>query len=118
MRDTLLFIQIIIVYFYLTGCDSAIKYPDGGYDYPQEINPKDTSFYFYPIKDLQTARDSFRTAYYSPIFFHSFNEPNLCLKPQKNIVFRLSYEEWQQQPVVILLTDNTIIVKKGNSSEL
>ena len=37
--------------------DDEIIYPDGGYDYPKYVEVKDTTFYFYPLKDILSTKD-------------------------------------------------------------
>jgi len=50
-------------------------------------------------------------AYYGPLFFEPFSEPNLSLEPQSKSIFRFIYEGDIQ--VIITLTEEIIIVKKA-----
>jgi hypothetical protein len=58
-------------------------------------------------------RDSFREAFYGPLFLKAFEEPNLSVRPLKP-VFRFCYEGMGQHPYSITLLEGKIIVKKGD----
>jgi len=98
-----------------SGCETAIHYPEGGYDYPKHV--EDTNYYFYPLKSLFSERDSFRAAY-NYIYYQAFNEPNLSLKPAGEDIFRLSYEGFKDSPMIIILTKGKIVAKRGTFEEI
>jgi len=89
--------------------DDEIIYPDGGYDYPKYVEVKDTTFYFYPLKDILSTKDSFETAN-SYSFLQGFNENNLSLRPNDKPIFRLTYNG--APPAIITLLRDEIIVKE------
>jgi hypothetical protein len=33
------------------SCNTSVKYPPGGYDYPEAIAGSDTDYYHYPIRN-------------------------------------------------------------------
>ena len=108
----------ILFIFCLLGCNnfkktSNIIFPSGGYSFPNRIDNRDTNFFCYPLKNLISRSDSFREAYYGYYFYHSFNEPNLSLRPTTKTIFRFSYEGWQQQPFIINLSEQAITIKKA-----
>lgn len=90
-----------------------IDYPAGGYDFPKTIANKD--FYYHPLIDKVSRRDSFYIAYNDAYFFHLFKEPNLSLKPSTKAIFRLTYKFFDSS-YVITLTENEMIVKAGHGS--
>lgn len=95
----------------LVACDSSIKYPEGGYDYPKHVADKDTNFYYYPLKDIMPKKDSLLyTSTY--LLFKEFDEPNLSLRPFGYDVFRLQYGESLGGYYIITVTRNFIHVKK------
>ena len=114
----------VILIFAFCACDSnniiSIQYPDGGYNYSEKISSKDSNFYFYPLKDLLSTKDSFDYSYYSDHFYSSFDEPNLSLRPRQKGIFRLEYFDGalsSMKPVVIVLTEDEIVVKEGNKGQ-
>lgn len=94
-----------------------IDYPKGGYDFPVSVDTSFSNYYYYPIKDLESRRDSFWDGVMYK-FYHAFNEPNLSLKPAEKPVFRFEYSGWRQKPVIILLTEGYIIVKEGKTEDV
>ena len=87
-----------------------IVYPEGGYEYPKYVEDKDTTFYCYPLKDIQSTRDSFESAYdYN--FLKLFDEYNLSFKPKGVTTFRLIYGSSMGASSVIILTPDQIIAK-------
>src|SRR5215216_6398215 len=88
-----------------------IKYPDGGYTYPEDFSPQDSNFYFYPACDSFSSKDSIKFVQQGPEFFNAYDEPNLSIKPQTKTVFRLVYFDGalsSMKPVFISLTENNI----------
>lgn len=51
-------------------------------------------------------------------FYQPFNEPNLSIKPSEKPIFRFTYSGWRQKPVIILLTEEYIIIKQGKSEDV
>lgn len=90
-----------------------IIYPEGGYDLPQNVEDKDTTFYCYPIRNLESPLDSIRDAFYGYKFLSAFYEPNLSIKSFEKAIFRFSYQPWTSSAYVITLNEDSIIVKRG-----
>jgi hypothetical protein len=105
-------ISALIIIVFLSACHSSINYPTGGYNYPSTISNVDTEFYKYPLKDSLTRRDSVYAAT-DYLLYQAFNEPNLSIKPMGKDIFRLTYSSWQEPYVIVVLTENEIVVKKG-----
>lgn len=102
----------------LAACRPGIKYPPGGYPYPEHVADKDTGFYYYPLKDKLSRLDSFLAAGDS-LMFKAYNEPNLSLKPMPSPVYRLAYQAFRIPRVLIItLTPNEITVKRDTAGEL
>lgn len=100
----------------LFACNQSIKYPKGGFAYPKHVAAKDTNFYYYQLRDSFSRRDSFleATRY---ITYQLFGEFNLSLKPARKDVFRLTYgAALGRFFYLIILTEDNIIVKKGDYS--
>lgn len=93
------------------GCNNSIQYPEGGYDYPKHVADKDTNFYYYPLKDKESRRDSFWDAD-DYLTFRAYEEPNLSIKPQDEDVFRLTITSSLGPTTIFDLRKNEIIVKK------
>jgi hypothetical protein len=109
-----------IVFFALTaaaGCRQAERFPPGGYPYPEKVADKDTNFYYYPVRNMESRRDSFRDAL-SYRFYRAFDEPNISLRPQPEPVFRFVYSGVFGPSVIIVLRPGEIIVKKGYASQI
>ena len=105
------FIFPVLALLAVTACNNQVKYPPGGYPYPQHVAAKDTNFYYYPIKDKETRRDSFNDAV-ETILYQAYNEPNLSIRPLPVSVFRFIYSMYHKPYVIILLTPKEITVKK------
>lgn len=98
------------------GCnDAPINYPEGGYDYPKSPTAKDARFYYYPLKDSFSRRDSFLKAT-DFFFFKWYNEPNLSIRPLDADIFRLCYTEALGHTTVIILSKNKITIKEPDVS--
>jgi hypothetical protein len=104
-----------ILLVWLCACQTDIKHPDGGYPYPEKFDSAATRYYSYALKDKTDRRDSFWNAF-EYLYFEAFNEANLSIKPMPDEVFRLYFEGFRSFPVCIILSDQKIIVKKGNRS--
>ena len=110
-------ISILLSSIFLLSCTTQdkhapIAFPKGGYDFPKFVEAKDSNFYCYPIKNLESPKDSFLDAFYSQRFLPLLNEPNLSIKPFPEPIFRLSYSTAIVPTYIISLTENSITVKK------
>ena len=104
------YLLLFIPLFAIISCnDDEIVYPAGGYDYPQYVEDKDTTFHFYPLKDILSTKDSFETAN-SYSFLQGFNEYNLSLRPNDKPIFRLTF--YGAPTTIITLLPDEIIVKE------
>ena len=90
-----------------------LDFPEGGYSFAEYINPKDSSFLFYPIRSLETISDSTFDAFYTSKLYESFNEPNISLRPREKPLFRILYSQWTRPAYFITVTEDNIIIKKG-----
>jgi hypothetical protein len=107
----------IVFLLLLYGCDSKVKYPDGGYEYPKNVSVKDSNLYFYPIKDVESKKYAFGD-YYSYLLYQWFEEPNLSIKPFAYDIFRITYEDAFGDRKIIILRDGLLTVKEGNTDGL
>jgi hypothetical protein len=85
----------------ITACHSPAHYPAGGYPYPENLSGKDTSLYYYPIKDKESRRDSMWDAL-TNADWRAIGEPNLSLRPMSTDVFRFLYSEALNQTLYIV----------------
>ncbi|HWK05598.1 MAG TPA: hypothetical protein VNS58_18285 [Puia sp.] len=106
----------VILLVALAGCKNPVSYPPGGYPYPDPATVKDTNFYYYPLKNKLSRRDSFRCSSDS-CYFHAFHEPNLSIHALPTAYFRLTYGGPLRSPIIITLTPYEIVVKKGQLTE-
>lgn len=109
---------IILFILWLSACNSGddIIFPDGGYNYPAQVANKDTMFYKYPIRDSLSRRDSMYESS-SYLLYQAFDEPNLSIRPLKDVVFRLTYVPWMEPQIIITLSKSKIVIKSGVSQE-
>lgn len=111
MRNWLI-VLLVLLQVSCHGVDKKnIVYPDGGYQYLHAVTAKDSNFYFYPIKDFLSPKDSVIAAY-KKYFYQAFDEPNLSLSPSKESVFRFAFDAGQRS-VVIVFKENEMIIKKA-----
>jgi hypothetical protein len=103
----------VCLLIFIFACESASRYPPGGYEYPESVPDTDTNFYSYPVRDLFSRRDSFRTSG-EYVFYRLFDEPNLSIRPMKKEVFRLTYSNAFGESLIIILTDGLLVSKEGN----
>jgi len=68
------YLPILVLIF--VSCNTRTKYPEGGFDYPENVSGSDMNFYHYPLKDIEGKRDAFRDVY-AYLFYQPFDEPNL-----------------------------------------
>ena len=106
-----------LVFVSVTCCKAQTKYPEGGFAYPEHIADSDTIWYHYPLKDNTSKRELFAEKY-EYLFYQPFNEPNLSLRPQPQEVFRFIYSGAFGNSIIINLTENSIVIKKGNPAFL
>lgn len=105
-------IAAVILLLFCFGCNSGIHYPEGGYDYPESIKADDTNFYYLPVRDSFSRRDSFFTIWYVKHFYLFFDEPNLSREYKGEDIFRLSHEYALGGSTIITLKRDSIIVKE------
>jgi hypothetical protein len=94
------------------GCSSGIKYPVGGHDFVKPAYPGDDNFYYLPIRDSLSRKDSFLAIWEAKYVSKYFDEPNLSLQPTEDI-FRFSYSEALGGNTFISLTKRSIIVRQS-----
>lgn len=104
---------IAIFSLFIVCCREYPRYPQTGYDYPQNIAADDTNLYVYQLKDVSSERDAFWDGY-NWLFYRPFNEPNLSIKPQPKETFRLTYSTAFGDGLIIVFTEDSMVVKKGN----
>jgi hypothetical protein len=90
-----------------------INFPDGGYNFAKEVNIKDSSFPFYPIRSKETVYDSTHDAFYTKKLLEAFDESNISLRPEDGPVFRIVFSQWTSPTYFIKIDQNKILIKKG-----
>ena len=111
MRNT--FTLLFAVFLFACQSDNQLQFPEGGYPYREKTTSSDSSFYFVPIKDAISTRDSFYAAFYGYHFHQSFDEPNLSLQPPDKPIFRFTYENsYVGYGAVLTMTEKEIILKE------
>lgn len=85
----------------------------GGYPYPEKTDSTANRYYSYPLREKSSRKDSFRHAF-DYLYFEAFNEPNLSIKPMPKEMFRLYFQGFKSLPVCITLSEQKIVIKKGN----
>ncbi|MES1221243.1 MAG: hypothetical protein ABUT20_37425 [Bacteroidota bacterium] len=98
------------------GKREAVNFPEGGYAYPSVVTSKDSAFFWYPVKDLISKQDSILLVYSGRNLYESFNEPNLSLRPGKEITFRLI--SGGPPSIVIIVTESELIIKEGKTGSI
>jgi hypothetical protein len=93
--------------------DAHISYPEGGYEYPKNPTAKDARFYYCPLKDSMSRKDSF-SASLDFFLFTYLHEPNLSVRPYGQDVFRLVYSAALGGVYSITVTEANIVVKREN----
>jgi hypothetical protein len=93
--------------------NSKINIPEGGYNFAEPINIKDSSFPFYPVRSMETIMDSTFDAFYTKKLLEVFEESNISLRPEKKPVFRIIFSEWTRPSYFIRIDEDQIIIKKG-----
>jgi hypothetical protein len=101
----------------LAACHPGVSYPPGGYLYPEQVTGKDTQFYRYPLRKIETRRDSMEDALFYEDF-QNIGEPNLSLRPMPTDIFRFIYGDPSGPAIYIIkLTPAEIIVRIGNPTK-
>ncbi len=111
MKRTLFLLLVIV-----GGCRQtpAIVFPEGGYPYPDKISAGDSTYFYYPVKDHFSRGDSLWYAF-SYSFYGDYGEPNISLQPLPKPVFRFVYSPALDIPILFVLNENEIVVKKCTS---
>ena len=107
----IIFISLIFCLGCKSGKHTDIVFPNGGYAFPGTV--KDSTFPFYPVKDLLEAHDSFYTFYYTRRIMTAFDEPILSPEPAKEPVFRLFYLPSAGPIYFITLKEHSLEIKKS-----
>jgi len=105
-------ITLLCIFFLACHQGQMTSFPPGGLNYPTDIATGDSSFYIYQYKDSLSIEDSLEAADYGRYFLHGYDEPNLSIKPQEELVFRFTCEISNSYPIVINLKMNQLIVKE------
>jgi hypothetical protein len=113
MKTTIIIISVLLLSCNTQHSNSKINFPAGGYTFAKEINIKDSSFPFYPVRSLETIMDSTFDAFYTKKLFEVFDEPNISLKPEKKPLFRILFREFKSPSYFIRITEEQIVIKKG-----
>src|SRR5579871_3048681 len=101
--------------FLIAACGSRVRYPKGGYAYAKHLEENDTEFYFVPLRNKESRRDSLHDAG-SFGFWRSIDEPNLSLRPRETDVFRFAYSEALNPTLYIIrLMPSEMIVRIGTA---
>ena len=100
------------------GCNNhELNYPEGGYAYPEKILPADSNIYQCQQMKIPGGVDKF-FLYTQHLIYKAFNEPNLSIGPQHKEVFRFSYSTYFFHSFIIDLTEDSVIIKEGNSDSI
>lgn len=105
--------SLTILFLSLFSCKNSLKFPEGGYNYPNYVNKKDSGFLCLPLIDFFTKKDSFLIGFEGKHILQSFDEPNLSLCSRGKTIFRLiDGSSFIDSFTIITLTENKIIVKR------
>jgi len=112
MRLNLSLASILIILICTITCKSPAvsRFPNGGYGYPSSISKADSTFYFVPLKNKLSKRDSILYAY-AYLLYQGFDEPNLSLRYAGQDIIRLAYMGAFENSLIIKLTGNELIIK-------
>jgi hypothetical protein len=101
----------------LSACHSRLTYPPGGYPYPKNPTAKDTQLYRYPLKDVESRRDSISDASTYTDWRYT-GEPNLSLGPMPTDVFRFTYDQaLDPTTYIIRMTPREMTIRIGTPTE-
>lgn len=112
MKTSLKYILKLCFILSVASCNSKINFPAGGYNYPVDISKIDTNVFSYPKTLKANRKDSFRSSYYGYYWYKNFDEPNLSIRPQSQVTFRLVYESAFGATSIFTMTPNQIVVKQ------
>jgi len=109
---------ISLLFICLLSCNTqpekfTLNFPEGGYDFAEQINHKDSSFPFHPVRSLESIRDSTFDAFYTKKLLEVFDEPNISLRPAAKPVFRILFSCGTCITYFIRIDEDRIIIKKG-----
>jgi hypothetical protein len=104
----------IIVFFFCVSCRQKVIYPVGGFHYPKHASLSDSGFYFLPYKDSLSSIDSLKAVDEFRYSYAVLGEKNLSIQPSVKPTYRLTFEEWTQPITVIILTQDDLIIKRGD----
>jgi hypothetical protein len=110
-----MFLILIIISYAIAGCEHPVTFTDEGYNYPAEIKPADSNFFWLPIRDSLSSLDSLHYTMNYVHYYKSWHEPNLSLRPMPEPVFRLSYDVMGATLYMIILMPEKLIVKEWKS---
>ncbi|WP_336516553.1 hypothetical protein [Pollutibacter soli] len=111
---------VVILSLSLFSCsnstqNSPITFPDVGYLFVKQPDPKDSSFPFYPTRHLESIRDSTYDAFYLTKLLDVFDEGNISLRGQEKPILRVIIQPSVASPIqIIRFTEGEVVVKKGN----
>src|SRR5215213_3910810 len=105
-------IYLAIILFSFYSCKPTVDFPLKGHSYPSSLTGIDTANYILPLKDSLSTKDSLESTDYYRIVFTAFGEPNLSVKPQPQVVYRMLYGSAMDRSVVVTLKEGQIIVKE------
>jgi len=117
MKSILLYFKIICTAFLFISCHSpSITFPEGGYPYPETISQSDSTFYFVPLRDSLSKRDSILYANGFRLY-RAFDEPNLSLQPADSVTFRYLFSLALGNPYLIKLVGHVMTIKEIDSGK-
>ena len=105
----------IYIIIFLLSCKSKepLKIPKGGYDFIEKLNDIDSSFPYYPVRNLENIMDSTYDAFYTKELFKVFNEKNISLRAEKKPLLRITFKDWGSAPFFITIDEEKIVIKHG-----
>lgn len=107
------FIFFAAIVLSINSCKDSndVSFPNYGFDFPKNVSSHDSNEFYYPLKDILSSRDSI-LSYEAHYLYNAYDEENLSIVPAKVPTIRFIYETLDY-PVIIKLTPNTIVIKKG-----
>lgn len=105
----------LCIFILLLSCksDLPLKFPNRGYNFAEKINSIDSTFPFYPIRNLETIYDSSYDALFTNKLFEVFKEKNISLRPERIPLLRIIFKEFTSPIYFITIDENKIIIKHG-----
>lgn len=106
-------VYLLSLHFFIScNSDEEIVYPQGGYSYLKKVAASDTNFYFLPIRNSISRRDSINILI-EKMIYTSFNEPNLSIAPPAEDVFRFYYTSLRSVQAVCRNRSPTRVTRAG-----